>query len=212
MSVEIRHFSCRFTLNVLKCLPTSRKTKVYLVQKGPPKPHNAANSFGGYILHVRRRNFWTIIFYELYILRFFTGSHPSQIGRGRNPDPFISVHLEKIQEGIVRMIGCGVNNWYVIVLNGVWCRHRECSHLLQIEKLSLSESAFVSADGSWWGDGGYRGGVTMELVSHVSVHHIQQKVHMKQPFLLFDSLFRPSRPLGQLQYCWWETVPAFPCL
>ncbi len=105
-----------------------------MVQKGPPKPHNAANFFGGYIL--RRRYFWTV-FYELHILRLFTASHPSQIGIGCNPDPFVSAHLEKIQEGTVLMMGYllgGVNNCrYVIVLSGVRCRQGECSHLLEVE-------------------------------------------------------------------------------
>jgi hypothetical protein len=31
------------------------------------------------------------------------------------------------------MMGCGVNNWYVIVLSAVRCRQGECSHLLEVE-------------------------------------------------------------------------------
>jgi hypothetical protein len=71
-----------------------------------------------------------------------------------------------------------------------------------------------SADGSLEGEEDVR---AVEVMcdngsrSHVSVHHVQQKVTISQPFLLFDSLYRP-RPLGQLQYCWWESEPVFPCL
>jgi hypothetical protein len=35
------------------------------------------------------------------------------------------------------------------------------------------------------------------LSVHVSVHYVQQKVCILQPFLLFDSLYGP-RPLGKL--------------